>query len=121
MQPGVLRIGERKVVSENPNPLPESRCPTCGYTMDAALPLAKDSRGQPRPQDVTICLSCGEALCYNSALKLELAGLTGLMKLTAAQRHELGAAQALIREKRPVQTGMCYDGARSQILPKDSK
>jgi hypothetical protein len=52
--------------------LPESACPRCGYVMDDASPIFGPDCW-PVPGDVSVCLMCGEFLCFDSELLLHRA------------------------------------------------
>lgn len=48
--------------------LPPSRCPGCGYLMDAASDAEGNAR--PVPGDISICFGCGTAVCFDDELRL---------------------------------------------------
>jgi hypothetical protein len=86
---------------ENPNPLPVSTCPVCGYQMDAATCPGNDE-ARPGPGDVGLCFKCGEVMTFQEDKTLRLATLTDLGTLSEVESKLLTQAQALIREKRPL-------------------
>jgi len=48
--------------------LPEgSRCPSCGYLLDAATPLKAGTK--PAPGDISLCAMCGVWLVYDEKLR----------------------------------------------------
>jgi hypothetical protein len=83
----------------NPHPLPLSRCPTCGYTSNAAKQIEGHSNS-PTPGDISVCIKCGEALCFTETLHVRLAELNDLVKMDKELQDRLGRAQKVIREKR---------------------
>lgn len=76
--------------------LPELKCPTCGYEMDAATDIAGDAR--PSVGDISLCVNCGEVLEFCEGLRLEVASLKMLMQLDPKQHLALTVAQRLIRK-----------------------
>jgi hypothetical protein len=51
--------------------LPLSECPHCHYKMDCATCVDKPEE-LPKPDDVTICLKCGEVLVFTENMGLRL-------------------------------------------------
>jgi hypothetical protein len=49
--------------------LPVSHCPWCGYAMDAAT-NPNDGATQPKPGDLSVCISCASVLVFNDDLTL---------------------------------------------------
>lgn len=77
-------------------PLPVSHCPACGYKLDTATAaVTKDCR--PAPDDVSLCLECGEILIFNEDMTLRRADLNDLLDMPKRQMRVLTAAQELIR------------------------
>jgi hypothetical protein len=56
-----------------------SKCPECGHLLDAAFAIGSDAR--PRPNDLSVCIQCGEILCFNADLTLR--------RSTVQERSEL--------------------------------
>ncbi len=48
-------------------PIPLDACPTCGYVMDRATTL-DGADVTPKPDDLTICMSCGDVLQFDATL-----------------------------------------------------
>ena len=69
-------------MSEEPTYFPpiESRCPQCGYKLDAAT-KAYGEEASPEAGDTSVCLNCGQVLKYQADLTLR--------KATAAEIREL--------------------------------
>ena len=58
-----------KATNLNPSHrLVESKCPHCGYKLDAASSMTMARK--PQPDDITICISCGNFLIFNLDLTL---------------------------------------------------
>lgn len=53
------------------NMVPLSKCPLCGYEMDCAT-CVDIPEHTPRPEDVTICIKCGEVLVFTEGLGLRI-------------------------------------------------
>lgn len=87
---------------KNPNPLPESKCPVCGYVTDAATCVGHPSK-RPRLGDISLCMGCGEILVFDSILSLHPAGLDDMLNLTEKTSKQLARVQALIRKTRPLE------------------
>lgn len=47
---------------------PETSCPSCKTVLNAATGI--DTRRQPRPGDVTICIECGLLMAFTPELAL---------------------------------------------------
>jgi hypothetical protein len=87
----------------NINTLPARKCPTCGYEMDAATQIhdvAAEVIGNCPPEvgDITLCVNCGDALEFAEGLKLQVASLDTLVKLSEKQHWAIEVAQKLIRK-----------------------
>lgn len=48
--------------------VPENTCLNCGYLIDRAR-VCDSPITRPRPNDVTICMKCGEILIFDHELK----------------------------------------------------
>ena len=55
--------------------VPVSRCPDCGYAMDAASPVSGNADEEPRPGDLSVCLDCGAVLVFTNELGMRVATL----------------------------------------------
>jgi hypothetical protein len=80
-------------------PLPESRCPQCSYKMSGATNCT--GSGAPLPGDVSICLNCGQLLCFQNGFtlrKVNAAEIADLMS-DASQWGTIEKAQRLIHER----------------------
>lgn len=76
--------------------LPEMKCPTCGYEMDAATCLRGD--GRPEVGDISLCINCGECLEFGKEFALQIATLDALVSLSPKQHLDIEIAQKLIRK-----------------------
>jgi hypothetical protein len=77
-------------------PLPESRCPQCSYKMTGATNCT--GSGAPFPGDVSICLNCGQILCFQDDFtlrKVNAAEIADLMS-DASQWAVIEKAQRII-------------------------
>jgi len=50
--------------------MPESVCPYCGTTINAATNFSGSPDARPDPGDVTTCMSCGKHSSFDADLKL---------------------------------------------------
>ena len=76
---------------------PETRCPGCGYPLDAASGLSPDD-ARPTPGDYTVCAECARVLIFNAELiprDLTPAEQRALEADAAAQRELARVTQAL--------------------------
>lgn len=89
--------------TENQNPLPISKCPVCGYKMDSATCVG-DERAMPRPNEISLCLKCGEVMAFNDDLSLRQASLNDLIDVPERGMRQITAIQKLIRATRPIKT-----------------
>jgi hypothetical protein len=85
------------------NILPARKCPTCGYEMDGTARIRdRDDKVMgdlpPEVGDITLCVNCGEVLEFTEGLKLQLASLNTLVKLSEKQHWAIEVAQKLIRK-----------------------
>lgn len=76
-------------------------CPTCHYYHDAAMCIDDDTV-RPKPGDFSVCLRCGEILCFTADLSLRLADLDDFMDLDKKISALLTRAQTKIRRARPL-------------------
>lgn len=98
------------------NPLPPSKCPVCGKTVDAATPFIKgQEKARPRPGDVTVCVGCGEICAYTDEMTLRRAELNDLMKMPESDREMIGKVQDMIKHAGPI-----LEKAVEQILKQPS-
>lgn len=72
----------KTVQDEFPSYFPpvESRCPQCGYKLDAATKMHGEEKS-PEEDDTSMCLNCGQVLKYQADLSLK--------KATAEEIREL--------------------------------
>jgi len=52
----------------DPVEVPENTCLCCGYIIDRAC-VCDSPITRPRPNDVTICMKCGEIMIFDHELK----------------------------------------------------
>lgn len=60
--------------------VPESKCPKCGYTLDAVGQIENLIVDKPEPGDLTVCLKCLAVLVFDKNMKQRTA--------TAEEMHE---------------------------------
>lgn len=72
-----------------------TRCPHCGYLMDAAS-NADASKAAPVPGDYSVCLNCGEFLRFGSRLRLGRLTRQQLEDVPVDVLIELGRIRATI-------------------------
>jgi hypothetical protein len=60
--------------------LPFSRCPHCGQKLDAASRM-EGPQPLPKPDDLSVCIGCGEVLAFDG--RLHLRKVDGLSAITA--------------------------------------
>lgn len=79
---------------------PPSRCPKCGTTQTRAKSIDADAEegDMPCPGDFSVCLDCGELLCFDGRLALRLP--TAEERVEALDYPELQAVMARIRGMR---------------------
>lgn len=71
--------------------LPESKCPDCGYTANAATNL-EDEEQMPEPGDCSLCIKCAGIAVFNDDLMLRSPTEEELLNLPS----EISAVQQLI-------------------------
>jgi hypothetical protein len=76
--------------------VPPSICPTCQYLNDAATYL-QDETVQPKPDDFSVCLNCGEILIFNADLTTRSVTLNDLVDLPPEIHAELTRMQRAVR------------------------
>lgn len=81
--------------------LTESRCPTCDHLMDSSR-CATEPGADPVPGDLSLCLKCGEALCFGPDLTLHAASVAELLRLGDEGMAAMEAYQKSIRSLRPI-------------------
>ena len=77
--------------------IPDTRCPHCGYVIDAATTLD----GEPpavSPGDLTVCFGCGEALTFDATLHLTKITARARATLSRAEQRDLRNIQTAIRK-----------------------
>jgi hypothetical protein len=67
--------------------------------MECATCLS-DKGARPSPGDYTLCLKCGEMLCYTDTLTLRIVELNDLVGVDQKTGDLLTRAQTLIRRQR---------------------
>jgi hypothetical protein len=77
-------------------------CPTCGHEIDCAT-LINGSKKSPTEGDLSICTQCADILAFDQHLRLRLAELNDLMKLTPKQHFQMSQVQEMVREARAKQ------------------
>jgi hypothetical protein len=80
--------------------LPDDRCPTCGYTLDAASPMPSNDREAPSPGDVALCFGCGEVLFFDLQMKHQVLPTLRLEALDEDLRETIRIGQTQIRALR---------------------
>jgi hypothetical protein len=81
--------------------LPLSRCPVCGYAMDAAT-CAFEKKPKPKTGDFGVCMKCGEILVFSQTMTLREAKLDDFMSCGPTLFQQLDRVQQLIRKERVV-------------------
>lgn len=76
--------------------LPPSRCPHCGKRLNAAG-VVDGTAPLPRPDDLTICFGCGEALTFDRGLRLRAIRASELAGLTPEEAADLRRVQSAVR------------------------
>jgi hypothetical protein len=80
--------------NELPTP---SACPTCGTVLEASAPIS--GRVEPRPNDISICFTCGAISQFNEDLTFRLSSLETL-KLDSMERARLQRYVDAIKARR---------------------
>lgn len=75
---------------------PESFCPSCGKRFDQASSAFGEST--PKPDDITICIRCGQVMLFNLDMTVRLPDEDELADLDAATLEEISEAQVAIRK-----------------------
>jgi hypothetical protein len=79
--------------------LPVQHCPVCQHRLDCATEMGHEDHGcRPHPDDLTLCISCGEVLQFNADYSLRKADLSALMALRKKDLDKIGMAQQIIRD-----------------------
>ena len=68
----------------------ESRCPQCGYKLDASTHVQGDEPTLPEPGDASICLNCGQVLCYEANCSLRKATVRDNRRTHVGESGRLG-------------------------------
>jgi hypothetical protein len=77
--------------------LPPTRCPHCGYTLDAASVLDGPAP-KPTPGDLSVCFGCGAALQFDKRLRVTKLTLREIARLHPDERADLERTQRNVRE-----------------------
>jgi hypothetical protein len=76
---------------------PVSRCPHCGYRMDAVSQIGVERPPRPEPGDLTVCFGCGEALQFGPRLAMQKITAAQLAALEPDEAAELQRMQVVVR------------------------
>jgi len=52
--------------------VPESKCPTCGHTLNAVTEKGAAISARPEEDDLTMCIECYTPLLFNKDLSIRL-------------------------------------------------
>jgi hypothetical protein len=52
--------------------VPESKCPTCNYTLNAVAERGAPVSSMPQEDDITMCIECYTPLLFNKDLSIRL-------------------------------------------------
>jgi hypothetical protein len=74
-----------------------SRCPHCGYQMDAAAVL-DGPPPQPSEGDLSVCFGCGETLRFDGKLRLRKMTLAEMAALAPEEAADLQQTQQAVRK-----------------------
>lgn len=89
--------------------MPAALCVACGYAFDAAANISGSRR--PKPGDLSICLSCGALLVFDTDLRPSRRATSddvrGMPQEVALQ---IAAARSFIRRRGPLASGVTRDG-----------
>jgi hypothetical protein len=80
--------------------LPDDRCPSCGYVLDACAPRPSNDRERPSPGDITLCFGCGEVLFFDAQMKHQLLPPPRVEALDPELLHIVRVGQEAIRSRR---------------------
>jgi hypothetical protein len=84
-------------LSEVVHRLPETKCPQCGYKLDAASVLAgEDEDRPPQSGDATVCMKCTTWLIYTDTLGVRLMTAEEIADLDVETRRTLKDATRAI-------------------------
>ncbi len=81
--------------------LPDDRCPSCGYTLDACSMAPGNDREAPSPGDISLCFGCGEVLYFDLSMHHQLFPRVRLDGLEPELLHIIRVGQEAIRSRRP--------------------
>lgn len=93
---------ERKFKSDaRGETLPVVQCLECGYKLDAAgvAPAQGDDDARPAPEDLTVCLNCGEIMAYTETMTLRRLGKTELLEMDHEASYPAIKARMMIRSR----------------------
>lgn len=80
--------------------LPDDRCPTCGYVLDACTGLPSNQSDRPSPGDIALCFGCGEVLFFTAEMKHAVYPKAKLPQLDPELILVIHVGQAQIRSRR---------------------
>ena len=81
-------------------PLPLSPCPKCGYPNDAATACDEtdpESKGRPKPDDISVCLGCAVVMQFNPDMTLRVVELDDIPGLDDDTKFQVMRIQQNIR------------------------
>ena len=68
---------------------PENHCPTCRHKLNRACSAEPGTDHKPRPNDVTVCIGCGEYLVFDQQLCTRVMNLGDFQGLDASTQDLL--------------------------------
>ncbi len=80
-------------------------CPTCAHPFDRATCSRRRPDGsepKPKPGDISMCMSCGEALVFGDDMRTHKAPTQLVAELDDTVREFFVDAQRLIRKRGPL-------------------
>lgn len=82
--------------------VPMALCPSCGYASDGAAGMSGNNR--PKPDDLSICLSCGALAAFDERLMLKAIDQQATLDaMDAETRRKVELSQQFIRRRGPLQ------------------
>lgn len=77
-------------------------CPACGAPLTRATNADPGVTAAPVPGDFTVCIQCGDVLCFGDDMSLHKASPSELRTLHPDDRRVLSRAQAAVHRARRV-------------------
>lgn len=91
---------ERKFKSDvRGGTLPVVQCLECGYKLDSAGGADGNDDARPEPEDLTVCLNCGEIMAYTETMTLRRLGKTELLEMDHEASYPAIKARMMIRSR----------------------